>query len=74
MKNINNKNYKFKTWEKLLISIITPIFLFLSTPFTIIFEIGFAFIILAVLGPIGLIFLGIAALLIYSIIKSALDD
>ena len=74
MKNTNDKDYKFKAWEKLLISIITPIFLFLSTPFTIIFAIGFAFIILAVLGPIGLIFLGIAALLIYSIIKSALDD
>jgi len=74
MKNINNKNYKYKTWEKLLISVFSPIFTFISAPFAIIFAIGFAFIILAVLGPIGLIFLGIAALLIYSIIKSALDD
>ena len=62
MKKINN-NYKYKSWEKIILSILSPIFIFLSAPFAIIFAIIFAFIIL-----------GIAALLMYSIIKSAAQD
>lgn len=73
MKKINN-NYKYKSWEKIILSILSPIFIFLSAPFAIIFAIIFAFIILATLGPAGFIILGLAALLIYLIIKSAAQD
>lgn len=74
MRKINNKNYKFKFWEKTIMSILTPLFTFLSAPLAILFAFIFAFIILVTLGPAGFIILGIAALLIYSIIKSAAQD
>ena len=74
MKNIDNKEYKFKTWEKIFISILTPLLLFFSAPLTIIFSTLFAIIMVKVLGFIGFIFLGIFIFLLYLIVKYSIDD
>lgn len=74
MKNIDNKEYKFKTWEKIFISILTPLLLFFSAPLTIIFSILFVIIMVKVLGFIGFIFLGIFIFLLYLIVKYSIDD
>ena len=44
-----NEEYKFKLWEKILIAIITPIVLFLGAPFSMLFIIISAIIIVNVL-------------------------
>ena len=74
MKNIDNKEYKFKTWEKIFVSILTPLLLFFSAPLTIIFSILFVIIMVKVLGFIGFIFLGIFIFLLYLIVKYSIDD
>ena len=74
MKNIDNKEYKFKTWEKIFISILTPLLLFFSAPLTIIFSILFVIIMVKVLVFIGFIFLGIFIFLLYLIVKYSIDD
>ncbi|MBP6280981.1 MAG: hypothetical protein KA384_02900 [Leptotrichiaceae bacterium] len=72
--NIDNKKYKFKPWEKIFISILTPLILFFSAPLTILFMIIFAIVIVKVLGFIGFIFLGIFIFLLYLIVKYSIDD
>ena len=72
--NIDSKKYKFKPWEKIFISILTPLILFFSAPLTILFMIIFAIVIVKVLGFIGFIFLGIFIFLLYLIVKYSIDD
>ena len=80
MKNIKNRiykgneEYKFKLWEKILIAIVTPIVLFLGAPFSMLFIIISAIIIVNVLGIFGYFLLVLFAIMIYIVIKSGMDD
>ena len=65
-----NEEYKFKLWEKILIAIVTPIVLFLGAPFSMLFIIISAIIIVNVLGIFGYFLLVLFAIMIYIVIKS----
>ena len=69
-----NEEYKFKLWEKVLIAIITPIALFLGVPFSMLFFIISAVIIVSALGTFGFFLLALLAIMIYITIKSGMDD
>ncbi len=69
-----NEEYKFKLWEKILIAIITPIVLFLGAPFSILFFIISAVIMVSALGFFGFFLLVLLAIMIYITIKSGMDD
>ena len=80
MKKIKNKiyrgneEYKFKLWEKILIAIITPIALFLGAPFSMLFFIISAVIMISALGVFGFFLLALLSITIYIFIKSLMDD
>ena len=69
-----NEEYKFKLLEKILIAIITPIVLFLGAPFSILFFIISAVIMVSALGFFGFFLLVLLAIMIYITIKSGMDD
>ena len=69
-----NEEYKFKLWEKILIAIITPIVLFLGAPFSMLFIIISAIIIVNVLGIFGYFLLALFAIMFYIFIKSGMGD
>ena len=69
-----NEEYKFKLWEKILIAIITPIALFLGAPFSMLFFIISAVIIVSALGAFGFFLLVLLSITIYIFIKSLMDD
>jgi len=69
-----NEEYKFKLWEKILFAIITPIALFLGVPFSMLFFIISAIIIVSALGTLGFFLLVLLAIMIYITIKSGMDD
>ena len=69
-----NEEYKFKLWEKILIAIITPIALFLEAPFSMLFFIISAVIMVSALGVFGFFLLVLLSITIYIFIKSLMDD
>nr|DAQ30492.1 MAG TPA: hypothetical protein [Caudoviricetes sp.] len=69
-----NEEYKFKLWEKILIAIITPIVLFLGAPFSMLFFIISAVIMVSALGAFGFFLLVLLSITIYIFIKSLMDD
>lgn len=69
-----NEEYKFKLWEKILIAIITPIVLFLGAPFSMLFFIISAVIMVSALGVFGFFLLVLLFITIYIFIKSLMDD
>jgi hypothetical protein len=69
-----NEEYKFKLWEKILIAIITPIVLFLGAPFSMLFFIISAIIMVSALGFFGFFLLVLLFITIYIFIKSLMDD
>lgn len=69
-----NEEYKFKLWEKILIAIITPIVLFLGAPFSILFFVISAVIMVSALGVFGFFLLALLSITIYIFIKSLMDD
>ena len=69
-----NEEYKFKLWEKILIAIITPIVLFLGAPFSMLFFIISAVIMVSALGFFGFFLLVLLFITIYIFIKSLMDD
>ena len=69
-----NEEYKFKLWEKILIAIVTPIVLFLGAPFSMLFIIISAIIIVNILGIFGYFLLALFAIMFYIVIKSGMDD
>ena len=69
-----NEEYKFKLWEKVLIDIVTPIALFLGVPYSMLFFIISAVIIVSALGTFGFFLLALFAIMIYITIKSGMDD
>ena len=69
-----NEEYKFKLWEKILIAIITPIVLFLGAPFSMLFFIISAVIMVSALGTFGFFLLVLLSITIYIFIKSLMDD
>ena len=69
-----NEEYKFKLWEKILIAIITPIVLFLGAPFSMLFFIISAVIMVSALGAFGFFLLMLLSITIYIFIKSLMDD
>ena len=69
-----NEEYKFKLWEKILITIITPIALFLEAPLSILFFIFSAVIMVSALGVYGFFLLVLLAIMFYITIKSGMND
>ena len=69
-----NEEYKFKLWEKILITIITPIALFLGAQLSILFFIFSAVIMVSALGVYGFFLLVLLAIMFYITIKSGMDD
>jgi len=69
-----NEEYKFKIWEKILITIITPIALFLGAPLSILFFIFSAVIMVSALGVYGFFLLVLLAIMFYITIKFGMDD
>lgn len=69
-----NEEYKFKLWEKILIAIVTPIVLFLGAPFSMLFFIISAVIMVNALGAFGFFLLVLLSITIYIFIKSLMDD
>lgn len=69
-----NEEYKFKLWEKILIAIITPIVLFLGAPFSILFFVISAVIMVSALEVFGFFLLALLSITIYIFIKSLMDD
>ena len=69
-----NEEYKCKLWEKILIAIITPIVLFLGAPFSMLFFIISAVIMVSALGFFGFFLLVLLFITIYIFIKSLMDD
>ena len=69
-----NEEYKFKLWEKILIAIVTPIVLFLGAPFSMLFFIISAIIMVSALGVFGFFLLVLLSITIYIFIKSLMDD